>query len=166
METLGHIRGLILPIAPLAEQQQIVEEIEHRFSVADEIEKVVDKSLKQAERLRQSILKRAFAGKLVPQDPTDESASFLLERIKEEKAKREAEQKTKKIKIKPKEKDETKSLYDILKSTKKPLTPTELWELSNLIISEFYEELKKEVEEGKIVERKTENNQVFLEVKK
>ena len=157
-----------IPLLPLPEQHKIVEEIERRFSVADSVEKVVNQSLKQAERLRQSILKRSFEGKLVPQDPTDEPASVLLERIKEEKAKRKAEQKTKKIKkkIKPKEKDETKSLYDILKSTKKPLTPTELWELSNLIISKFYEELKKEVEEGKIVERKTENNQVFLEVKK
>jgi type I restriction enzyme S subunit len=72
---------IILPLPPLPEQYQIVEEIERRFSVADEVEKVIDNSLKQAERLRQSILKKAFEGKLVPQDPNDEPAEKLLKRI-------------------------------------------------------------------------------------
>ncbi len=86
----------LIPLPPLPEQQKIVEEIERRLSVADETEKTVEQSLKQSEALRQSILKKAFEGKLVPQDPTDEPASVLLERIKEEKAKHEAEKKTKK----------------------------------------------------------------------
>lgn len=72
---------LPLPLPPLIEQHKIVEEIERRFSIADEIEKVIDNSLKQAERLRQSILKKAFEGKLVPQDPNDEPAEKLLKRI-------------------------------------------------------------------------------------
>ncbi len=75
------------PLPPLPEQHRIVEEIERRFSVADEVEKAIDNSLKQAERLRQSILKKAFEGKLVPQDPNDEPAEKLLERIKMEKEK-------------------------------------------------------------------------------
>jgi type I restriction enzyme S subunit len=74
-----------IPLAPKTEQDQIVSEIERRFSVADEVEKVVDQSLKQAERLRQSILKRAFEGKLVPQDPTDPPAIQLLEEIRKQK---------------------------------------------------------------------------------
>jgi len=78
-----------------AEQHRIVEEIERRFSIDDAVEKVVDQNLKQAERLRQSILKRAFEGKLVLQDPTDEPASVLLDRIKAELEKR-------KIEVKPK----------------------------------------------------------------
>ena len=74
-------------------EQPLEEEIERRLSVADKIEKAVDQSLKQAVRLRQSILKRAFEGKLVPQDPTDEPAEKLLERIEDEKSKQQAESK-------------------------------------------------------------------------
>ena len=77
----------LIPIPPFPEQHKIIEEIERRFSVADEVEKVVEESLKQAERLRQSILKKAFEGKLVPQDPSDEPAEKLLERIRTEKGK-------------------------------------------------------------------------------
>jgi len=64
------------------EQQKIVEEIESRFSVADKIEEEIDRNLKKTEQLRQSILKKAFEGKLVPQDPNDPPASVLLEQIK------------------------------------------------------------------------------------
>ena len=92
---LEDVRVATVALPPFPEQFRIVAEIERRLSVADETEKTIDQSLKQAERLRQSILKRAFEGKLVPQDPDDEPASVLLERIKAEKAKRGAEKKTK-----------------------------------------------------------------------
>jgi type I restriction enzyme S subunit len=72
---------ILLPLPPNVEQHQIVTEIEKRYSVADKIEKIVDASLIQSERLRKSILKRAFEGKLVPQDPNDEPADKLFERI-------------------------------------------------------------------------------------
>jgi type I restriction enzyme S subunit len=68
-------------------------EIKRYFSIADEVEQTVEKCLKEADRLRQSILKRAFEGKLVPQDPEDKPAEKLLERIKAEKAKLQAKPK-------------------------------------------------------------------------
>jgi type I restriction enzyme S subunit len=66
------------------EQGVIVAEVERRLSIVDEIEAQVDADLKRAARLRQGILKRAFEGRLVPQDPTDEPAEKLLERIRRE----------------------------------------------------------------------------------
>ncbi|MFZ2398123.1 MAG: restriction endonuclease subunit S [Smithella sp.] len=60
-----------IPLPPLAEQQTIVAEIESRLSVCDKIEESIEQSLRESESLRQSILKKAFEGKLVPQVPSD-----------------------------------------------------------------------------------------------
>lgn len=58
------LKSYPIPLAPLEEQKIIVTEIEKRFSVADEMEECINQSLQQAEALRQSILKKAFEGKL------------------------------------------------------------------------------------------------------
>jgi type I restriction enzyme, S subunit len=81
---LADIRAFPIVVAPFAEQQRIIAEVERRLSVVDEVEAAVAANLKRAVRLRQAILKRAFKGKLVPQDPSGELASMLLERIRRE----------------------------------------------------------------------------------
>ena len=78
---LNHIP---VPIPPLADQVRIVAEVERRLSIIQKAESTVEASLKRIERLRQSILKQAFCGQLVSQDPNDEPASVLLQRIRAE----------------------------------------------------------------------------------
>jgi type I restriction enzyme S subunit len=88
------LSDIAIPFPSLAEQRQIADELERVLSIADATERIIETRLKQAERLRQSILKHAFEGKLVPQDPNDEPAELLLQRIKFERAEREAEKQT------------------------------------------------------------------------
>ncbi len=102
---LAHIKELALPFSSSLEQKEIIGEIERHISVIKQLEKTVDTNIKRAEKLRQSILKQAFTGQLVPQDPNDEPAEKLLERIKAEKAK----QVTTKTKKKPTSNSKTKS---------------------------------------------------------
>ena len=82
--TGNQLKTFEIPLPPLAEQEQIVSELERCFSIADEVEGTIISELRRAESLQQSILKQAFSGKLVPQDLNDEPAEMLLERIKAE----------------------------------------------------------------------------------
>jgi len=59
------IKSLKIPLCSIKEQQKIVQEIESKFSVIDKLEQIVEQSLKKAERLRKSILKVAFEGRLI-----------------------------------------------------------------------------------------------------
>lgn len=81
---LGLVRAIAVALPPLDEQNQIVAEVDRRLSVVDELATQIEADLKRASRLRQGILKRAFEGKLVPQDPTDEPAEQLLARIQQQ----------------------------------------------------------------------------------
>ncbi len=81
---LTNIRSLEIPLPSLPEQKEIVRILESQFAVIEQNEREIDAALKRADALRQSILKKAFSGQLVPQDPTDEPASVLFERIREE----------------------------------------------------------------------------------
>jgi type I restriction enzyme S subunit len=86
--------SLPFPLSSLSEQTQIVQEIERRLSVCDKMEQSIKESLEKAEALRQSILKKAFEGKLLTeaeiqqckQEADYEPASELLKKIQAEKA--------------------------------------------------------------------------------
>lgn len=79
---MGVLRRFPVPLPPADEQAQIVAEVERRLSVIEAVEAEIEHGLLRAARLRQSILKRAFEGKLAPQDGTDEPADKLLERLR------------------------------------------------------------------------------------
>ena len=83
---LGGLRLFKIPLTSLEEQQQIALELDSRLSEADQLDQTLTASLQQSEALRQSILKKAFAGTLVAQDASDEPAAVLLARIKVERA--------------------------------------------------------------------------------
>lgn len=79
---VGTLKDFNIPLPnTFEEQQEIVNQIEKHFSIIDKLETVVQQSIKESKRLRQSILKQAFEGKLVEQDSNDESASLLLKKI-------------------------------------------------------------------------------------
>jgi type I restriction enzyme S subunit len=82
--TLEICRDLPIPVPPADEQRRIVAELERRLSVIEEIKLQTNKDATRTQRLRQAILKRAFEGDLVPQNPKDEPADALLERIRSE----------------------------------------------------------------------------------
>jgi type I restriction enzyme, S subunit len=108
---LSAMRNFVFPLCSTQEQTQIVQEIESRLSVCDKMEQSINESIEKAEALRQSILKKAFEGKLLSQVEIEqcrqaadyEPASELLKKIQAEKLAKEQE-KQKKPTVKKKSK--------------------------------------------------------------
>lgn len=88
MRNIGQdrIRSIVVPICSEIEAEAVNEALASRLSETDQLDQTITTALQQAEALRQSILKKAFSGQLVPQDANDEPASALLTRIKAERA--------------------------------------------------------------------------------
>ena len=98
--SMGDINSFLVPLPPLAEQKRIVAKLEELLPFVEQYGKA-QKELDELNaalptRLRQSILQEAISGRLIPQDPNDEPASVLLQRIREEKAQLVKEGKLKK----------------------------------------------------------------------
>ena len=92
------VGNTLVPITSMEEQLLIVQKIGLKLSQADALIAQIEAHLKKADALRQSILKRAFAGQLVAQDPRAEPASVLLDRIRAETEKAEQSNLSKKRK--------------------------------------------------------------------
>lgn len=85
----GEVKALPVALPPKDQQTEIIEAVDEAFAKVIHLEKLCEAELKRSAALRQSILKDAFSGRLVPQDPDDEPASALLERIQKSKKKSE-----------------------------------------------------------------------------
>lgn len=83
----GKFSKLAIALPPCREQEEVVKALDSQLAALDEQASQVETSLNQTSAQRQGILRAAFAGQLVPQDPNEEPAVFLLERIRSERAK-------------------------------------------------------------------------------
>jgi type I restriction enzyme S subunit len=92
------LRVFPVPLAPTAEQKEVLVQVQIQLENMDRQEEAVELALKQSAAQRQNILRAAFSGQLVPQDPNDEPASALLARISAERAERGKQPKVRKTK--------------------------------------------------------------------
>ena len=83
---MGILRAFPVPVAPAEEQGEVLEQIRTQLENLDRQERATNLAMAQATAQRQNILRAAFSGQLVPQDPADEPASTLLARIRAERA--------------------------------------------------------------------------------
>lgn len=146
-------------VPPIDEQYRIVEEIEARLSVCDKMEETIAQSLQQAEALRQSILKKAFEGRLVEQDSDDEPIQFALERAQKRRSemlnrKKEQKMKTNKTSSHTQTLSATKSILELLRDNGQAMSAKVLWQISEYKddIDRFYAELKRLVDNKQIKE--------------
>ena len=79
--SMSKLSLLPVPLPPTSEALEILRRVSEAFAAADDAEKLLDAETGDAARLKQSILKASFEGRLVPQDPADEPASALLARL-------------------------------------------------------------------------------------
>lgn len=106
--TVSTVNEMLIPLPPLAEQKRIVEKVDELFALIDELDSNKVDLLEVINLTRNQVLQEAIQGKLVEQNPEDEPASVLLERIKEERDKLVKEGKIKKQKPLPEITEEEK----------------------------------------------------------
>lgn len=167
---LTEIKAIVVPLPPLTEQKRIVAEVKRRLIVIDELEKVVSTNLQRTENLRRKILQDAFAGRIVEQNPTDEPASVLLERIKvEREGRQDSDSKKRRGKKQQvmRKKIERRDIIEVLKESKTKMTPEQLFHESGFNpdeVEEFYAELKK-ADSARAIEQEKKNGGVYLMAK-
>lgn len=169
--SLDRFKSIKLPLCSTKEQHQIVNEIESRFTEADGMEKAIEESLQKAEYLQQSILKKAFEGKLVIQNPEDEPVNELLKRVEEEKKQYLKELKAQKKKPKLRVEQKKMEILETLEKRKNWIKTQELFEQytdrkDTDIIEGFYQKLRELLNSGDIEVKREAEVDWFKIVKK
>lgn len=173
-------RRMPVPLAPFDEQQELALRIDSYLSTIDQVGESPITNLSMLDQLDQSILAKAFRGELLPQDPSDEPASALLARIREQKAQQaEAAKSTKKTtNMQRRDAMRKKSsglssqrppLAEVLTTKGKPMSPEQLLTESGYdddSIEDFYWALREEIAKGRIRENKLTESDVMLEAVK
>jgi type I restriction enzyme S subunit len=111
---MGMLRAFPVPVPPVEEQQVIVAQLVSQLERLTQQEASVEKAMQQSTAQRQNLLRAAFAGELVPQDPADEPATLLLERIRAERLQRPKSTKARTPKTRKEVKDMVTRLLDVL----------------------------------------------------
>lgn len=165
------IKNTEFPYCSFEKQNEIVQEIESRFSLCDKLEEQIVQNLYKIELTEKSILQKAFRGKLVEQDLTEESANVLLCKISKEKkllakSKRERKHKYTDIIKSTTMSHELKDILEVLDEHQEPMTAKDVWISSKYKedIEGFYENLKVLINEGKVIELPRQGKESFLKI--
>jgi len=144
---LQNLRELPVLLAPLSEQTQIVVEVKRRLAAADRLSRTLEEQLTRARSTREALLREAFAGRLVPQNSTDEPASVLLNRLRNLGARPIPKTRGKRMSRQTSTKDPVprQSLLAVLKEHKAGLSPEALFSASGHsqeTVDQFFAELR------------------------
>lgn len=157
-----------VPLPHLIEQIEIERQVERRLKAADRLMVKIDRQLERARATRETLLREARVGRLVPQNPNDEPAAVLLERIR---AAHEADAKKQKGKrmskpITAKKGTTRRPLHTVLKENGGPMTPEELFQAAGYTqesADNFFAELRDLTENpSKVVEERRVSGQILL----
>lgn len=160
------LNNLIIPLCSYDKQVDFVNSLDSKYTIIEHAKSEIEKSFNHIEILKQSILSKAFTGKLVLQNPNDEPASELLKKIKEERMDfLKNKPIVKKVKNKTIKMERTKSVLDLLQETQDPIPAKDVWQQSKHweSIDDFYAELKSISD---LIEQTKSKTEVLLSLKK